>query len=47
MIKWSTESEIDNAGFNGYRFDSKNGEYIKINVSPASGERFSHARCII
>ena len=39
MIEGSTESEIDNAGFNVYRSDSKNGEYIKINEAllPATG----------
>jgi hypothetical protein len=33
IIKWTTESEIDNAGFNLYRADSADGEYIKINDS--------------
>ena len=39
MLEWSTESEIDNAGFNLYRSESENGEYIKINTSliPAQG----------
>ena len=38
-IKWLTESEIDNAGFNIYRAESEDGEYIKINTSliPAKG----------
>jgi hypothetical protein len=31
LIRWSTESEVDNAGFNLYRSNSENGEYIKIN----------------
>jgi hypothetical protein len=31
ILQWSTESETDNAGFNIYRSDSENGEYIKIN----------------
>ncbi len=30
-LVWSTESEIDNAGFNIYRAASENGEYTKIN----------------
>lgn len=38
-IAWSTESEMDNAGFNLYRSESENGEYIKINdaLIPAEG----------
>ena len=38
-LAWSTESEIDNAGFNIYRATSENGEYAKINTSliPAQG----------
>ena len=39
IIQWSTEAEIDNAGFNLYRAESEDGEYIKINDSliPAQG----------
>jgi len=39
IIQWSTESEIDNAGFNIYLAESENGDYIKINDSliPAQG----------
>jgi len=33
ILKWVTESEIDNAGFNIYRATSEYGEYIKINAS--------------
>jgi hypothetical protein len=38
-LVWSTESEIDNAGFNLYRAESENGSYVKINTSliPAKG----------
>ena len=38
-IAWTTESEIDNAGFNLYRSESENGDYTKINNSliPAKG----------
>ena len=28
---WETKSEIDNAGFNIYRAESEDGEYVKIN----------------
>ncbi len=31
VIDWVTASEIDNAGFNVYRAESENGDYIKIN----------------
>lgn len=31
LLSWTTESEIDNAGFNMYRSESENGEYVKIN----------------
>lgn len=33
VVEWSTETEIDNAGFNLYRAESENGNYIKINAS--------------
>jgi hypothetical protein len=33
ILQWKTESEIDNAGFNLYRSEAENGEYIKINSS--------------
>ena len=33
IIQWSTESEIDNAGFNIFRSESENGDYIKVNDS--------------
>jgi hypothetical protein len=38
-LVWSTESEIDNAGFNIYRAESEDGEYVKINdfMIPAQG----------
>ena len=39
MVTWQTESEIDNAGFNLYRSETEDGEYVKINSSliPAQG----------
>ncbi len=39
LLEWLTESEIDNAGFNIYRAETKDGKYIKINDSliPAEG----------
>jgi hypothetical protein len=38
-LQWTTEAEINNAGFNLYRSSSADGEYIKINDSliPAQG----------
>ena len=40
LITWSTESEIDNAGFNIYRAEVQDEEYIKINdeLIPSAGE---------
>jgi hypothetical protein len=35
VLQWSTESEVDNAGFNLYRAESEKGNYIKINDSLA------------
>ncbi|MCX5887739.1 MAG: hypothetical protein NT096_17855 [Proteobacteria bacterium] len=45
ILEWTTASEIDNAGFNLYRAESANGEYIKINFSliPAQGSGISGA----
>jgi hypothetical protein len=45
ILKWTTESEIDNAGFNIYRAESENGKYVKINGSliPAEGSATSGA----
>jgi ELWxxDGT repeat protein len=39
VLQWSTESEIDNAGFNIYRAAAPDGPFIKINTSliPAQG----------
>jgi hypothetical protein len=39
ILRWSTESEIDNAGFNLYRSESENDDYTKINTSliPSKG----------
>jgi len=39
ILLWSTDSEIDNAGFNIYRSESEDGEYIQINedLIPAKG----------
>jgi hypothetical protein len=44
-ITWSTASEIDNAGFNIYRAEAEDGEYIKINLSliPAKGSSIQGA----
>jgi hypothetical protein len=39
IIQWSTETEIDNAGFNIYRAEKAEGEFVKINdaLIPATG----------
>ena len=38
MLAWSTEAEIDNAGFNILRAASEDGDYIKINTALISAE---------
>jgi hypothetical protein len=45
IIEWTTESEIDCEGFNIYRAESENGQYVKINPSliPAQGTSTSGA----
>jgi hypothetical protein len=38
-IRWTTESELDTIGFNIYRADSEDGEFVKINnelIPPAA-----------
>ena len=42
ILKWETESEANNAGFNIYRAESENGEYIKINSELIPGEGLIH-----
>jgi len=45
VLQWSTASEVDNAGFNLYRAEYENGEYVMINPSliPAEGTSTSGA----
>jgi hypothetical protein len=45
ILEWTTESEINNAGFNIYRAESEDGEYVKINPTliPAEGNGTSGA----
>jgi hypothetical protein len=45
ILEWTTESEIDNAGFNLYRSESADSGYVKINLSliPAEGSATSGA----
>jgi len=38
ILQWSTESEIDNAGFNIYRAESNVGNYVKINDALISAQ---------
>jgi len=49
VVKWVTESEVDNAGFNIYRASSQQGQYIKLNEkliaakgSPTSGSVYTY-----
>ncbi|MEI6128304.1 MAG: hypothetical protein WCQ99_17285 [Pseudomonadota bacterium] len=45
LLRWTTESESDNAGFNVYHAEAKNGQYIKINdaLIPARGSHLEGA----
>jgi hypothetical protein len=38
IIQWSTEAEIDNAGFNIFRAKAEEGDYIKINSTLIAAE---------
>ena len=37
VIRWTTESELNNAGFNIYRSDTSNGEFTKVNKQMIQG----------
>jgi hypothetical protein len=41
ILQWSTEAEIDNAGFNIYRSETEDGEYTQINTSLISAQGLS------
>ena len=45
-LAWVTESEIDNAGFNIWRADAADGEYVKLNeeIIPAKGSETNGAK---
>ncbi|MCX5885808.1 MAG: hypothetical protein NT096_07860 [Proteobacteria bacterium] len=45
ILEWTTESEVNNAGFNIFRAESEGGEYVKINPAliPAQGTSTSGA----
>ncbi len=45
IIQWSTEAEIDNAGFNIYRATAENGEYEKINSDINTSTGLAHTGC--
>lgn len=37
LVEWTTESEIDTAGFNVYRSESSDGPYVKVNAALIPG----------
>lgn len=37
IVEWTTESEVDMAGFNLYRSDSPDGPYVKVNATLIPG----------
>jgi hypothetical protein len=47
-IEWETETEIDTAGFNIYRSDTADGEYLRINeqIIPSQSDAVSGASYI-
>lgn len=49
VIQWSTETEVNTAGFNVYRSDSRDGDYVQINdklvpsaLDPLLGGRYAY-----
>jgi hypothetical protein len=47
-LEWLTETEIDNAGFNIWRADAADGEYVKLNdeIIPAKGSETKGANYV-
>ena len=47
-LEWVTESELDNAGFNIWRADAADGEYVKLNdeIIPAKGSASNGAKYV-
>jgi hypothetical protein len=41
VLNWTTETEVDNAGFNIYSSESKDGEYTKINDELIAAQGYS------
>ena len=43
MVQWETATEVNTAGFNLYRSDSRDGTYVKVNTAliPASGNQLT------
>ena len=43
IVEWSTASELNTAGFNLFRSERPDGEYIRVNhfIIPASGDSFT------
>ena len=37
VLKWTTESEIENTGFNVFRSDTKQGNFVKVNPNLIQG----------
>ena len=49
VIQWSTETEVNTAGFNVFRSDSRDGQYVQINANlvpsspdPLLGGRYAY-----
>ena len=46
VVRWVTESELNNAGFNILRSDKRDGEYTKINTSLIAGQGTTSERTV-
>ena len=46
VVRWVTESELNNAGFNILRSETRNGEFAKINTSLIAGQGTTSERAV-
>ena len=46
VVRWITESELNNAGFNILRSETRNGEFTKLNTKLIAGQGTTSERTI-